>query len=309
MTRLHYILLFALLVCLTVSCHTGIESTKTITLSKSERKQLEASPEEKLMEDVKAPMLSEWKEGKKFLVSDNRASLVFDPYSMINDQEELGGKIIEYAGVTLKATPGGADEAVIVFKNGSGSLQYSTGKNTNDAATSISSMDVPMLIDLELVDKVKDLLVGRKVWTRSQLWYDRNENKIDGRKFVPVEIVDVNPGTMVFPLKVYLIDENGKPAMMYMNAGTAGIESRTFQNLFSLTDPKDRYPSIHEDVWELIQRGQVRLGMTKEECKLALGNPSDVNSGHDWNSTIDFWQYPNGSYLRFQDGLLVAFRN
>ena len=51
------------------------------------------------------------------------------------------------------------------------------------------------------------------------------------------------------------------------------------------------------------------LGMTKEECKLSLGNPTDVNSGHDWNSTIDFWQYPNGSYLRFQDGLLVSFRN
>lgn len=309
MIRIQYILFLVLSLCFTVSCHTGIESTKTITLSKSERKQLEASPEERFMEGVKAPMLSEWREGKKFLVSDNRAALVFDPYSMSDGQEELGGKIIEYAGVTLKTTPGGADEAVVVFKNGSGSLQYSTGKNPNDAATSISSMDVPMLIDLELVDKVKDLLVGRKVWTRSQLWYDRNENKIDGRKFVPVEIVDVNPGTMVFPLKVDITDENGKPAMMYMNAGTAGIESRTFQNLFSLTDPKDRYPSIHEDVWELIQKGQVRLGMTKEECKLALGNPSDVNSGHDWNSTIDFWQYPNGSYLRFQDGLLVAFRN
>ncbi len=309
MIRIQYILFLVLSLCFTVGCHTGIESTKTITLSKSERRQLEASPEEKFMEGVKAPMLSEWKEGKKFLVSDNRAALVFDPYSVADAREELGGKIIEYAGVTLKTTPGGADEAVIVFKNGSGSLQYSTGKNPSDAATSISSMDVPMLIDLELVDKVKDLLVGRKVWTRSQLWYDRNENKIDGRKFVPVEIVDVNPGTMVFPLKVYITDENGNPAMLYMNAGTTGIESRTFQNIFSLTDPKDRYPSIHEDVWELIQRGQVRLGMTKEECKLALGNPSDVNSGHDWNSTIDFWQYPNGSYLRFQDGLLVAFRN
>ncbi len=295
--------------CLMVGCHTGIESTKTITLSKSERRQLEASPEEKLMEGVKAPMLSEWREGKRFLVSDNRASLVFDPYSIANGQEELGGKVIEYAGVTLKTTPGGADEAVIVFKTGDGSLQYSTGKNSKDAAVSISSMDVPMLIDLELVSRVKDLLVGRKVWTRSQLWYDRDGNKMDGRKFVPVEIVDVTPGTMVFPLKVDLTDENGNPAMMYMNAGTAGIESRTFQNLFSLSDPKDRYPSIHQDVWDLIQRGKVRVGMTKEECKLALGNPSDVNSGHDWNSTIDFWQYPNGSYLRFQDGLLVSFRN
>lgn len=309
MTKTPHILISALFLCMATGCHTGIESTKTITLSKSERRQLEASPEEKLMDGLLAPKLSEWKKGKRFLVSDNRASLVFDPYSVGTDQEELGGKIIEYEGVTLKTTPGGADEAVIAFKNGAGTLQYSTGKSPDDAGVSISSMDVPMLIDLEFVAKVRDLLVGRKVWTRSQLWYDRSENKIDGRKFVPVEIVDVTPGTMVFPLKVDIMDENRNPAMMYMNAGTSGIESRTFRNLFSLTDPKDRYPDIHQDVWQLIQRGKVRLGMTKDECKLALGNPSDVNSGHDWSSTIDFWQYPNGSYLRFQDGLLVSFRN
>ena len=94
-----------------------------------------------------------------------------------------------------------------------------------------------------------------------------------------------------------------------MNAGGAGNESRTFQNLFSLADPKIKFPGIQDEVWSLIQLGKVRPGMTKEECKLSLGNPSDVNSGHDWNSTIDLWQYTNGTFLRFQDGVLLDFRN
>lgn len=309
MIRTIFILFWVLSGCAIVGCHTGIESTKTITLSKNERKQFEATPEEKLMDGLQAPKLAEWKQGKRFLVSDNRASLVFDANSVGTAETELVGKILEYAGVDTKTTPGGADEAVVVFKDGANTYRYSTGKSPDAASATISSMDVPMLIDLEFVSKAKEMLVGRKVWTRSQLWYDMDENKIDGRKFVPVHIVDVKPGTMVFPLKINIIDENDEPALMYMNAGTAGIESRTFQNIFSLSDPKERYPGIQQDVWELIQQGKVRLGMTKEECKLSLGNPSDVNSGHDWNSTIDFWQYSNGSFLRFQDGLLVSFRN
>ena len=43
--------------------------------------------------------LGEWEPGKRFLVSDNRASLVFDPNSVNPEEAKLGGKTIEYAGV------------------------------------------------------------------------------------------------------------------------------------------------------------------------------------------------------------------
>lgn len=302
-------LLILIFLCVSSGCHTGIESTKTISLSKSDRKQLAPTAEEMLMEGLQAPKLDKWREGKMFLVSDKRASLVFDPSSSVPEGDDLSGRVIEYAGLTSKTTPGGGDEAVMIFKAGDMILQYSTGKTPVLALESISSMDVPMLIDLDLVDKARDILLGRKVWTRSQLWYDQNDNKIDGRKFVPVEITDVSPGTMVFPLKISIKDETGAPAVMFMNAGNAGMESRTFQNIFSLTDPKDRYPDVRDEVWSLVQRGKVRLGMTKDECKLSLGNPAEVNSGHDWNSIMDIWRYANGAFLRFQDGLLVDFRN
>ena len=94
-----------------------------------------------------------------------------------------------------------------------------------------------------------------------------------------------------------------------MNIGSSGVESRTFRNLFYLSDPKLKYPDILPSTWEAIQNGRLVKGMTKDECKLSVGNPSDVNSGHDWNSTLDVWQYPNGTYLQFQDGVLVGFRN
>lgn len=308
MGYIRYILILSLICCMIAGCKTGIESTKTITLSKSDRRQLEPTAEEKLMDDLRAPVLSTWEKGKRFLISDNRVQLVFDSYPMGASGDSLAGKIIEFEGVTSKATPGGSDEAVIVFRNGADKLYYSTGKTPDMAMNTVSSMDVPMVIDLDLVALAGDLLTGRKVWTRSQLWYDANEEKIEGRKFVPVDILKVEPGGMVFPLKITIRDENGNIALMFMNVGKVGMESRTFQTLFSLTDPKDKYPGIQADVWKLIQQGRVRPGMTKDECKLSLGNPDDVNSGHDWNSTIDLWQYSNGRFLRFQDGLLVDYK-
>lgn len=291
-----------------VQCSTGIENTKPITMSRNDRKNLEPSPEEKIMESLKALPLQQWEKGKKFLVSDNRASLVFDP--IYNHQDTaLGGKTIFFDGIGSKMTPGGSEEAVIRFTDGKDTYTYSTGKKLNSIVSSFTSMDVPMLIDLNLVDQAADMLQGMKVWTRNQLWYDPNGETMRGRKFVPVTIEKVSPGTMVFPLRLDIIDENGKPAMLYMNIGTSGIESRTFKNLFYLSDPKLRYPDILPSTWEAIQNGRLVKGMTKEECKLSVGNPADVNSGHDWNSTLDIWQYPNGTYLQFQDGVLVGFRN
>lgn len=301
-----YILILTL--CFAAGCHTGIESTKTIKLSRSEQRSLEPTQEEKLMSAIHIEKLGEWVKGKPFLVADERISLVFDPFDVGCPPASLVGKTISYTGIALKPTPGGTEEAVIVFEYEGKPLTYSTGKTSVDAGDRITSMDVPMLIDPAIVDDANALLKGRKVWTKSQLWYDKDENKITGRKFVPVTIESIEVGNIVFPLKVFIKDENGEDAVLLMNIGSVGIESRTFQNLFTLSDPKERYPHIQADVWDAICNGMVRLGMTKEECKLALGNPSDVNAGHDWNSTIDLWQYPDGKYLRFQDGQLIMFR-
>lgn len=308
MNTTKYILLLGVLFCMCVGCKTGIEGTKTITLSKSDRRELMPTAEELLMEDLKAPALQDWEKGKRFLICDQRVALVFDNDSGALLNDSLVGNVIEYEGVMTKATPGSSDEAVLVFGNKGRHLYYSTGKTLEDVGSSLSSMDVPMVLDLDMVDRSRNLLVGRKVWTRSQLWYDKNEDKIQGRKFVPVVIKEVEPGNVVFPLRLTLTDDKGNDVVMFMNVGKGGMESRSFKNLFSLTDPKDRYPNIQKDVWELIQQGKVKLGMTKDECKLALGNPDDVVAGHDWNSTIDIWQYTNGAFLRFADGLLVDFK-
>lgn len=262
-----------------------------------------------MMSDFQAPVISSWSPGKTFLVADDKISLVFDAYTKSDGDTSLEGKILRYKGVASKTTPVGTEELVVVFTDGTSDYRYTTGRTPDVANKSVTSLDIPMLIDLDLVKKTSDYLSGRKLWTRTRMWYKPDGEKLDGRQFVPVVIEEVTPGNMVFPLKVCFKDEKGDRALLYMNIKNAGIESRSFQSLFYVSDPKLRYPSIQPEIWENIRDGKVKAGMTKEECKLALGNPSDVNAGHDWNSTIEFWQYPDGKFLRFEDGLLIDYRN
>lgn len=299
------------IVALTVfwGCSTGIENTKTIKMSRAEQRIAQDTPEEKVMKDFRASTVDEWEVGKLFLVSDNRASLVFEASDINAYERKLEGDTLIFKGLSSKSTPVGTQELMLIFTDGTREYRYATSKTPEVATKSLTSMDVPMLIDLDLVKKTADALVGKLVWTRTLIWYDDNGNKIRGRQFVPVTIEDVKPGNMVFPLKVYIKDDTGKEALLFMNIRNSGIESRSFQSLFYVSDPKLKYSSILPEIWEFIRDGKVKVGMTKEECKLALGNPSDVNAGHDWNSTIEFWQYPDGKFLRFEDGLLIDYRN
>lgn len=48
--------------------------------------------------------------------------------------------------------------------------------------------------------------------------------------------------------------------------------------------------------------------MTKDEARLSLGAPKDVSQGHNSALLYELWQYPDGSYLMFCDGLLQRFK-
>lgn len=199
-------------------------------------------------------------------------------------------------------------DVAIVFSDGEVPYIYNTGKNFDAAMKLVTSADIPMLIDLIMVNDARQKLAGREVWTRSMLWYDENNEHISGKKYAPVVIEDVLPGSMVFPLKLKISSAKDGEAYMFMNYGNADNESRSFHNLFSISDIRKLYPNIEEETWDYIGAGRIKTGMTKIECKLALGNPSEVNSGHDYSQTLDIWSFNDGSVLWFEDGKLTKFR-
>ncbi|MCH5233607.1 MAG: hypothetical protein J1E78_08210 [Muribaculaceae bacterium] len=279
-------------------------------MSKEDKRKAKATDEEEFFSGINALPLQEWEKGKIFIATDDKALLIYDTQQQLfpNDSVSIKGKLMQFAGVESKMNAAGDLTVVILFTDGERLLAYDTNKEFESAMTSFKSDEVPMMIDAEMVMQARKKLVGKNLWTRSNLWYDENGERIDGKKYIPVTVTAVEPGSLLFPLKVKIKDESGEEAYMFMNFGNSGTESRSFHNLFSISDIRKHYPTIEPETWDYISIGKVKSGMTKDECRLALGNPVDVNSGHDYSQTIDIWNYDNGKVLWFEDGRLVRFR-
>lgn len=295
---------------LLTSCFTGIESTKKINLSREDRRNLHPTKEESFMTQVKSYPLKIWDVGKGFIVSDNRALLVIVPQSGILPYapDSIKGKELMYRGVESKINAAGDLTLAILFNDDDYIYAYDTGKEFDRALEDIYSDQIPMLIDKDMVNQAAKLLTGQKFWTRSNLWYDEYGNRINGKKFVEVTISEVSTGNMVFPLRLKINTEDNEYAYIFMNFGDADNESRSFHNLFSMFDIRKHYPNIDDVTWQYITEGKVKEGMVKDEVRLALGNPKDLNSGHDYSQTLDIWSYENGKVLWFEDGRLVRIR-
>ncbi|MBD5226839.1 MAG: hypothetical protein HDS67_02120 [Bacteroidales bacterium] len=304
-----FIVASALMSTAMTSCFTGIENTKKIELTRQDKRQLTLSPEEIFLKDLEGHPLKDWQPGDPYLIADPRIALILESDGLMSPEDtSLVGRHLSFVGVDTRLRPDRSEECLILLSDSIRTYRFPTGMDPAKADTAMVSTKLPMLIDLQTVSEVNSRMKGRELWTRSQLWYDADGEKINGRKFAPVTVTAISPGSQLFPIKVFFTDENGAEAMMWMNYTSSTSDSRRFPVLFSLTDRRKDYPDISDEHWRLIQNGDITKGMTKLECRLSLGNPTDVAAGHTHSETLDVWQYSDGVYLRFADGLLVDFR-
>lgn len=297
--------------CLLTACFTGVEGTKTITMSRHDVKQTAPTAEEKYLSDVVAAPLSEWRAGRRFCVADDRLGVLLIQRSLPGDESlhPHRGDTLTFAGTQTESHPNGKTTIALRLQGDRGEYLYDTGKSPAEAPSEFDSFDMEALIDLDAIDALRRKMRGNRYWTRTSLWYDADDEDFPGRKYIPVTVESVEPGNMVFPVRVGFVSENGVKGYYYMNLEGGGVSSsRRFSNLFYLDDLKKRYPSITPEVWQLICDGKVALGMTKQECRLSFGAPLESDSGRSYSSTLDLWQYNGGRYLKFEDGVLVDFR-
>lgn len=309
----HFISLLIYLTLISSACSTGIESTGRITPTRDDRRLLQRTAEDEFADSLGMESLGQWMPGKRFLITDNRAKLLYDISNAEGRRlhaDSIAGDTVQYAGTGEQTSPAGEVSGTVTFidpDNGT-RLSYVTRKAPAELA-SMTCSDFPMLIDLDMCGRADNLLRGRKLWIRTALWYDADGTPLRGAKFIPVTILEVKPGDSAFPLTVTFTDGNRVASLpMSISDGRMTKVSRSFQSLFSLSDPKNLYPAIEKDVWDLICKGRVREGMTKEECKLSLGNPKEVEHGHNWDNLVDYWIYDDGTYLLFIDDVLTSNR-
>lgn len=288
------------------ACFTGVESTPKIGASDIRKQNVTDTPEQHYLDDVKIDRLGEWKSGKKLLVTDDKLAMLLGPEA--EKSASLKDTELTFTGVEDVVSISGEKVAQLKFLTAYGLPVAFRMDAPISKVADRKSVDIPLTIDMDLVADVKMKLVGNIYYVMTREWYDTSNQPIQGRRFVPVKVKDVVPGSSFYPVLLVLEDENGKPFHLYMSVGNDVKAPRGFASLFSLSDQRLRYPSITDEVWKHIINGTVAQDMTRDECRLALGAPDNIDRRAGYSVLREVWSYEDGKYLIFEDGLLRSFR-
>ncbi len=306
---LYFCVITALVAVMLTSCFTGVETTKKITERDVQRafQEMERGKHESSITPF-VDSLPHWRQGKEFWVVDDRAHLIFQPSASYSiDSLQLTGKRLEFISYSTRRQIDNSEVVDIIMSDSHGHrLIYATGKSLGDVSK--PSFSMPFLVDDDMVQNYARQLVGKTVYVKTSVWFDGAGNyTTGGRKFVPVVITAVTAGNDVYPLMVAFRDGD-KEATLWMTTHNTPISGHHFDDLFSMTDVRKQYSKISDENWQRIVAGKVAEGMTKEECRLAMGSPKNLTQLPDQSGLREYWYYDGGRYLFFVDGLLKEFR-
>lgn len=287
------------------SCFTGVESTPKITYKEVKSNNAATlSDEEIIASKFVMPPFADWKAGKRMYVTSPRISLALSLPPGESAQMPVAGDTIKITQIYETVGLTGEGRVEIEFDS---LYLYRTNASLNDLRAR-ESVEVPFTIDLDFVDSVAAALKGRQLYVRTPVWFNTDGEAYAGRKFVPVNVIDVVPANEVYPVMVVFTDERGETHALFMSAGNSTRRgSRDFSALFSLTDPRKNYPTITNEVWQNIVNTRVAVGMTKPEVTLAIGSPQSIDRGHNQSSAYERWNYTDGRSVMFEDGIVVKF--
>lgn len=292
-------------------CFTGVESTPKITYSEVKRANAGAQPtaEQTFLSDVGPQAPADWQPGKKFYVADSKASIVFSSSADLNS---LAGQELAFHAIRPVTSVTGEEVTEIEFVTPSGESVFYRDNLPYAEVAGRRQLEVPFTIEMSIVDAVKKQLTGQNYFVVTPHWYTRDGSQaVNGMRYVRAEVTDIVPGNAIYPIRVVFHPIDGgddERYSMYMTVGDARTSTRNFFTLFAFNNPRDQFPRMDDETWDLIRHSRVKLGMTRDECRLALGAPQTVGQRSTTAGMVEYWSYSDGVYLLFEEGYLSYFR-
>lgn len=291
------------------SCFTGIESTPRISSGDvRKREAAELTPEQKFLSEVVHEAPARWTAGKRFYVSDDKISIIFQPDApdvSLTDKELVFESIEDIPSVTGE----GASVLTFAVDGVDGRFRY-TVNIPRKKLLSRDRLEVPFTIESSLVTAISKLMKDNTYYISTPKWHQASDSKaVTGRRHIPVTITRVLPGSYIYPLKVYFSPEGSdQEYWIPMTFGNDRSATRNFDALFHFENPRLRFPRISDEKWQMITESRVVDGMTRDEARLALGAPNSYRTIPVINAIVEEWSYDDGVYLIFEDGILTRFR-
>ncbi len=214
--------------------------------------------------------MCDWKEGMRFMVIPEKYDLLVNTFrDGVTNKEVSSGRlrhmIMIYKG--HEDMPNGRVHINFTCEDNKKNYYYELPNGTFDDYC-YGKLGVPTLAYLGDVDKARELLLGKKLLTRTQLFRVDTEYDGDGYREVTVEknlLVEVKAigvGSRSFPVKIIVEDENGEQfyqsvAMSKTNSGlrddefTVDNEKFLFNGSFEFTDDN---MAVSSDVKEYLNK-------------------------------------------------------
>lgn len=307
------------------SCFTGVESTPRIDDSELRRaKAAKLTPEELFLQSVVPSRAADWTPGKQLIVADSKIRLVLTVPEGAATVELAPGDVLTFKAFEGAASLTGEDACDVLFSaQGYPEVRYRLNISPEALMKDDAPIpEVPFTVDPLLAAKADSIVASRPgpLYVLSPLWYDATTEKaVGGYRLIAVEPDSVRPGNHIFPLKLYfhVADTDlastevgrGEKMVFMAHGGKSRGSTRTFPSLFAFDEQRRLHPSITDDTWALIINSRVCEGMTKDECRLALGSPAAVDLTPTRTGDYERWGYSDGVYLIFNpEGLLVRYR-
>ena len=291
------------------ACFTGVESTPKITNEKVRDRGAFQSSEQRFASEIAGEIPKDWSVGKLWIVSDPKISLALSQTSYLSD--DLKGDTIFLQSTRPVPNIMGKEVIELVLSTNKGhKLYHNTGVTTDDWQDK-KSYEIPFTIELSAVEKADSLMTGKTYYISSPRWKDKDGNDVSGLRHVPVKITNVTAGNHLYPLNVVFTRDDSKDKQIHsilMTYGDTPSANRNFDRLFSFTNPRNAFPKISDATWQKIIHSEIAEGMTRDECRLALGTPYTIDYGSTPGMQLERWSYENGVFLLFEDGILTKFR-
>jgi hypothetical protein len=195
-------------------------------------------------------------------------------------------------------------------------IGYSGG--TNGALEKVKSSPYRVFQGLVLLDEleqVRKALVGQVLFVMTERWSDESsrEQRLhpERRKYVPVTIVDVEmQGATSRKARVVFKDRTANLAYVFADiSGTSYVNGEMLdddlRSLFSTTDPRAGVSGVSADSWRRIERGELRVGMSKEEALLAWGKPLEASKTARENGSFEYWRFMLGRSLMLRNDRVI----
>lgn len=264
---------------------------------------------ETILSDIHLKSPLQWSHGMEFYFLNEHVNMILTPeeHTTYADTTCYRGTVWTFDAIVSEEDWMGQQTMALRFLSPEGkAYRFSTERLITQVADSTYQPRISGLFPKYVIEETNKKLSQR------QLYILLNDDRIsDGdivrfEKFVPITVDSVSYGTELAPIKVYYTYTDGSQAFLLTSLPDTreNLTSTVITRFFSTTDPRCDHPEITEENWRRIQRSEVVLDMTREECRLSLGKYLRYETFVAKAGAIERWHYSGGRVLEFVDGRL-----